>query len=291
MTRSLDGPLADLPDAGGGARAASGILGPSRGPELGDVIGRLPYRLALAGGWIDQPFASSRNPEPPGSMVVVSLKPSVRFMNRSGMATGTRATAASLWGDSLPAQASPMELVRKLYAAENEHLAEPSGSQDMCGIVFPGVSRLDYDASVEGGWFPSHVESTCDPDIARWLERVVHLIPVAPRPPAYGPLGVKRLEPDWIRRLGQSGKDCYSAIRRMDLVGLGRSMNECSSCWDALLPHTLTHPTIEIDLKALLAWYECRYDGAMYSGCGGGYLVVASADDVPGSFRIAVRTE
>ena len=29
------------------------------------VIGRIPYRLALAGGWIDQPFVSRHNPKPP----------------------------------------------------------------------------------------------------------------------------------------------------------------------------------------------------------------------------------
>lgn len=259
-------------------------------PELGDIIGRLPYRLALAGGWIDQPFVSARNPEPPGSMVVVSLEPSVRYMDRSGMATGTRAFAVSLWGDQLPATSSPLELVRELYAAENAGTAEPSGSQDMCGLIVPGVSRLDYDASIEGGWFPGHIESTCDPGIARWLERVLHLIPVSPRPPGYGPLGVKRLDAEWIRRLGQSGKDCYDAIVRQDLAALGASMNECSRCWDAVLPHTLEHSTIGIDLKGLLAAYEARYDGAMYSGCGGGYLVVASEEDVPGSSRVSVRT-
>jgi len=262
----------------------------SLSPALGDVIGRLPYRLALAGGWIDQPFVSRADPEPPGSMVVVSLEPSVRYMSRSGMATGTRLRASSLWGDSLPVCASRMELVRELYAAENQGSAEPSGSQDMCGIIFPGVSRLDYDASVEGGRFPSHVESTCDPAIASWLERVLHLVPVAPRPPGYGPLGVKRLDPDWVRRLGRSGKDCFDAIIGRDLAGLGASMNECSRCWDAILPHTLAHPTIDLDLKALLAAYQSRYGGAMYSGCGGGYLVVAAEGEVPGSFHISVRT-
>ena len=74
------------------ARKAARLAGPwsrtDRMPELGDVIGRLPYRLALAGGWIDQPFLSASNPDPPGSMVVVSLQPTVRYMNRSGMATG-----------------------------------------------------------------------------------------------------------------------------------------------------------------------------------------------------------
>jgi hypothetical protein len=29
--------------------------------------------MALAGGWIDEPFVSRHNPEPPGFMVVVSL--------------------------------------------------------------------------------------------------------------------------------------------------------------------------------------------------------------------------
>ena len=31
-----------------------------------DPIGAIPYRLALAGGWIDQPFMSRHNPEPFG---------------------------------------------------------------------------------------------------------------------------------------------------------------------------------------------------------------------------------
>ena len=39
------------------------------------LIGNIPHRLALAGGWIDQPFVSRLNPAPPGSMVVVSLEP------------------------------------------------------------------------------------------------------------------------------------------------------------------------------------------------------------------------
>ena len=72
--------------------------------------------MALAGGWIDQPFVSQANPEPPGSMVVVSLEPTGRFMDRCGMATGTRNVAQELWGDALPDRRSPRELVRELYA-------------------------------------------------------------------------------------------------------------------------------------------------------------------------------
>jgi hypothetical protein len=45
-----------------------------------------------------------------------------------------------------------------------------------------------------------------------------------------------------------------------------------------------------MDLPALLQHYQACYAGAMFSGCGGGYLTVISEKDVPGSFRISVRT-
>jgi len=64
-----------------------------------DVIGEIPYRLALAGGWIDQPFVSQHNPATPGSMVVVGVEPTCRFMDRAGLATGTRRVALRLWNN------------------------------------------------------------------------------------------------------------------------------------------------------------------------------------------------
>ncbi|HEY3282550.1 MAG TPA: hypothetical protein VGN26_09775 [Armatimonadota bacterium] len=257
--------------------------------DLSSVIGRIPYRMALAGGWIDQPFVSRLNPEPPGSMVVVSLEPEVRYMERCGMATGTRKVALELWGGTLPDR-EPAELTRELYAAENEGLPEPSGSQDMIGLIYPGVSRLDYDADVEGGYFPAHIESCRDQEVARWVEDVFHLIPVNQRPAGYNPLGMKNLDPEWVGRLGSTGKRCYQAILGRDVSGLGASMNQCMECWEALLPQTVRHPTLTLDLVALLRHYQNRYPGAMYSGCGGGYLLVVAEEPVPGSFRVKVRT-
>jgi hypothetical protein len=257
-------------------------------PEITDVIGLIPYRMAFAGGWIDQPFLSKLNPNLPGSMVVVSLQPTMRFMELSGMGTSTRKVAMNLWGGSLPDR-EPAELVRELYAAENDGKIEPSGSQDMAGIIYPGVSRLDYDYSYEGGYFPVHVESCIDPQIASWLEEVIYMIPVAQRPPQYSPLGEKNLDPDWIGRLGRSGKDCFNAILACDINALGASMNLCMTCWEKILPHTVRHPSITFDLMTLLGYYKDRYAGAMYSGCGGGYLYVASAEPVPGAFQVKVR--
>ncbi len=221
-------------------------------------------------------------------MVVVSIQPEFRPMDRAGLATGTRRVAMRLWRGRLPRRA-PASLVRELYAAENSGKTQPSGSQDMIGLVYPGISRLDYDFAANSGVFPAHIESLLSPSVARWLERHLQVLPVAPRPEGYDPLGEQRLEPRWITRLGQTGKDCFEAIRGKDLQALGASMNACMRCWEAILPATVRHPTLTVDLLALLRAYQRRYAGAMYSGCGGGYLLVAADDAVPGSFQVRVR--
>jgi hypothetical protein len=252
------------------------------------LLGPIPNRLQLAGGWIDQPFVSRHNPQPPGSMVVVQIEPHFRPMDRSGIASGTRAIAHKLWRGKLPNRPRA-ELVRELYNAENQGKAEPSGSQDMIGLIYPGINRLDYDFAVHGGVFPVRIQSLNDGRTARWLDKVLHLLPVEPRPEGYSPLGRKHLDPKWVARLGQSGRDCFEAIRHRDVLALGRSFNLNMKCWETLLPQVVRHPLIKVDLLALLKAYQRRYPGAMYSGCGGGYLLVAAEEPVPGAFHVNVR--
>ncbi len=255
--------------------------------NIGSIIGNIPYRMAFAGGWIDQPFISAHNPSPPGSMVVVSLEPTFHFMPKCGMGTSTREVAMKIWQGALPDE-DPQILMRELYHAENIERIEPSGSQDMAGIVFPGVNRLDYDANFEDGYFPVHVESNNDPDVAHWVESVIYCLPVNQRPDGYNPLAAKNLDPAWIKRLGQSGKDCYQSIMEQDASMLGNSMNESMRCWEVILPHTVRYSTT-INLLKISEYYQSRYCGAMYSGCGGGYLYVVSEEPVPGAFKVRVR--
>jgi hypothetical protein len=256
--------------------------------SITEILGKIPYRLALAGGWIDQPFVSRHNPTSPGSMVVVNVEPTFRFMDRSGICGSTREVARRIWNDRLPNR-NPADLVRELYDAENRGKKNPSGSQDMIGLIYPGINRLNYVIAMHGGVFPVHIESLNSQRVVRWLERVLHILPVAPRPDGYTPLGKKNFNPKWIARLGQTGADCFDAIRRMNVAALGKSFNECMKCWEAVLPGTVRHRTLKIDLVGLLKFYQTRYPGAMYSGCGGGYLLVVSESPVPGSFQIKIR--
>lgn len=256
--------------------------------DITDILGKVQYRIALAGGWIDQPFMSKLNPSPPGSMVVAAVVPQFRWMDRAGICGSTRSIALELWGGDVPDE-DPEKLVRILYDIENKDKPEPSGSQDMIGIVYPGISRLDYDYEHEGGYFTKHVESCNAPDIAEWLGSNLYVLPVNTRPDGYNPLGRKNLTPEWAGRLNQSGKDCFDAIVSKDLKALGQSMNDCMKAWHTLLPDIFEHHTLHIDLLELLGFYQSKYAGAMYSGCGGGYLFVASDESVPGGFQVKIK--
>jgi hypothetical protein len=239
---------------------------PKASARITEVIGAIPFRMALAGGWIDQPFVSQFNPSPPGAMVVVSLEPVFNFMDRAGIATSTRRVALEIWNGRLPDR-EPAELVRELYWAENRNRQNPSGSQDMAGIVYPGISRLEYDFGVEGGIFPARVESCNDPDTVAWLEQTLYILPVYPRPDGYDPLIVRNLVPEWVARLGRTGHECFAAILDRDAAALGAAMTATMDCWKVLLPGNFEHPALTMD------------------------LYVVSDEPVPGGFHPKIRAQ
>jgi len=55
---------------------------------------KIPFRLDLAGGWLDQPFVSKHYP---GSVITISIEPEHDFNNRSGMSSSTRNMAMEIW--------------------------------------------------------------------------------------------------------------------------------------------------------------------------------------------------
>ena len=102
---------------------------------------RFPYRLCLAGGWIDQPWVSKIHP---GSVVVAQIWPTMDFNDRSGLATSSRNVAIKLWGDRYP-DGDHEENARLLFGAENPPGKKYiSGSQDHIGLLYPGINRLYY---------------------------------------------------------------------------------------------------------------------------------------------------
>ena len=235
----------------------------------------MPYRLCLAGGWSDQPWVSARAP---GSVVVVQIEaPDAPYMRRSGLATSTRQTATKLWG-VLPTTDRDAT-ARALFACENPPGCKYiSGSQDAIGLVYPGASRLDY----IGEYWPVRMEHNTSAEVARWLERVLHLVPFKPRPEGYDPLIQQRVTPKVASDLGNAGRLAWAAILNQNVDGLAVAMNETTAAWRAMLPLSIS-PEME-EFRGLYS----EFGGSGFTGCGGGYLMVVCDRDVPGSKAIRV---
>lgn len=239
------------------------------------AAGDLPYRICMAGGWMDQPWVSKYHP---GSVVVVNIHPTRAFNLRSGMATSTR----NLWlrlKDYNLFPDDPVELARLLFGYENPPGTKyVSGSQDHLGLTLPGASRLYY----HGEFWPDRIESTTDDEVCDWLEQSICLVPMYERPPGYDPLAVQNINRDSVARLGKAGDLCWEAILAKDIRRLGQALTETHRAWGELLPLTTSD-----DIEAEMAKYPCY--GRITSGAGGGYLVLITDEDVPGGFRIKVR--
>jgi cytidyltransferase-like protein len=237
---------------------------------------RFPFRVCLAGGWIDQPWVSKIHP---GAVVVAQLWPTIDFNDRSGMATSSRKVAIEIWGDKYP-PGDPIRNAKLLFGAENPPGSKYiSGSQDHLGLLAPGINRLFYD----GGFWPSQISSCIEPDICDWLSNVMYMVPLEPRPLGYDPLLNKNLKKDYIKILGEAGEKCWQGILAKDIYKFGAGISETFEMWKKILPYTVPDYVVE-EMKKY-----CDYPGAITSGSGGGYIVVASENPVEGAIKVKVR--
>ncbi|MGA9118575.1 MAG: adenylyltransferase/cytidyltransferase family protein [Bacteroidota bacterium] len=238
---------------------------------------QFPYRICIAGGWMDQPWVSEIHP---GSVVVAQLLPTMEFHDRSGMATSSRRVAFEVWGNSLP-QGNPLVNAKLLFGAENPPGSQYiSGSQDHIGLLNPGISRLYYD----GKYWPSRIDSTRDKNLCEWLSSIIHLIPLEPRPTGYDPLLEKHLTGDIVRELGCAGEQCWTSILQRDAAGVGTSMTRTLLAWKKMLPYTVPDDV----MKEMETKFFPFTLGATLSGSGGGYAVVVSEKEIAGSLKIKI---
>jgi len=239
---------------------------------------RFPYRLCLAGGWIDQPWVSKVSP---GSVVVAQLWPTLDFDNRSGLATSSREVGIKLWGNRYP-EGDPVENAKLLFGAENPPGKEYiSGSQDHLGLLLPGINRLWY----EGGYWPEKIDSTSDKGTCEWLSEVLWMVKLNPRPAGYDPLKEMHLEKNFVKELGDAGTLCWEGVKNKDIRSLGRGMTETYLAWKKILPMTVPDDI----LKEMETKYFPFYPGAITSGSGGGYVIIASEKEIEGAIKIKIR--
>ena len=248
------------PDAGLEARSTTSLRK--------NVSSHLPYRIDLAGTWIDQPYVSEHGG---GWALTVSIEPTVEFMERGGMSTSTRNAAKKIWPYELPNYNEEM-LARLLFCFENdpENEGHISGAQDAIGICMSGLTRHYYD----GHYWPQRIESCHDEAILSWLEDHLVLVPMFPRRPGCSVVEGKDITPAKVRNLTEAASRAWDAIMARDLGAFARAFADSFDAQVAMFP-AMMQPGVQeyIDRYAgrALAW-------KMLGAGGGGHLALVLPD-------------
>jgi cytidyltransferase-like protein len=242
------------------------------------TVQQMPYRIDLAGGWLDQPFVSRHHP---GSVITVSLEPTVEFNERSGMATSTRRTAIKLWGNKMPVDRFD-KVAWMLFCCDNPPgKKEISGAQDSIGLVFPGLARSEY----AGDYWPGHIEHMMDEETLRFVEQHLFLLPLGPREEGFAVLENTNITPAGAQALAEATAACWSAILAHDVGGFGDSVRASFEAQIAMFPNMVTP-----GVRELIAAHATNAIGWKLSGAGGGgYVIFVAEQPLAESMRVVVR--
>ena len=238
----------------------------------------IPYRLDIAGGWLDQPFVSKHFP---GPVITISIEPTIDFNNRSGMSSSTRKKAIEIWGYRLPDE-DPEKLARILFSFENPPgKKEISGSQDSIGIVFPGMNKANY----AGEYWPESIESCNDKDILDWLEHRLHFLPLTPRKDGFDVLSDTVINETNAKALADAAINTWNSVLQKNTLSFGKSFKASFAAQVAMFPHMINDEVLETIEKYKNVAFGWKLSGAG----GGGYLVLVSEKEIAGTFRIKIR--
>lgn len=252
---------------------------PIRSTTMVRKVKPMPYRIDLAGTWIDQPYVSEHHP---GWAITASIEPVIEFNERSGMATSTRKKAIELWNNHLPPE-KPEKLAKLLFRYDNEPgTQEVSGSQDAIGITMPGINRFYYD---KGKYWPSRFESIEDPSILEWLENHLFMLTLWPRPDNYNVLKDTHINPENVRALSAASEKAWTGLQGMNLQVFADGFMESFSAQIRMFPGMMSARIEEVIRQykdSALAW---KLSGAG----GGGYLILVADKQIKNSFSIRIR--
>ncbi|HSR16949.1 MAG TPA: adenylyltransferase/cytidyltransferase family protein [Ignavibacteriaceae bacterium] len=239
---------------------------------------RIPYRIDLAGGWLDQPFVSTYYP---GPVLTISIEPTLEFNERSGMASSTRKKAIELWVNDIPGGDKELQ-AKILFSYENPPGTRIiAGSQDAIGIVIPGLNKLDYN----NNYWPSKITSVYDEGILLWLENHLYMITLEPREQTFNVLNEKFINRENAKKLSDAAENCWNSILKKDLTGFGNGFKESFEAQTLIFPRMLNP-----EIKNIIEKYKDRALGWKLSGAGGGgYLLLVSEKNIEGAMQIKIR--
>ena len=238
----------------------------------------LPYRIDLAGGWLDQPFISKIHP---GPVIGISIEPLTEFNTRGGMATSTRNKAKEVWRDNIP-NGNSEKLAKMLFCYENPPgTDEFSGSQDAINMIMPGLKKLYYN----NNYWPDYILSCNSEPILKWLEERLYLISVGSRKNGYNVFENKNISAHHVYNLSISSNACWESILNKDVLNFGKYMTESFNHQVAMFPNMIND-----EIKSIIDKYKNKALGWKISGAGGGgYVIFVSETPIENAIQIKIR--
>ncbi|MEK0423238.1 MAG: hypothetical protein RLZ95_1148 [Bacteroidota bacterium] len=238
----------------------------------------IPFRIDLAGGWLDQPYVNEVHP---GPVLTISIEPTVEFNNRSGMSSSTRNKAIELWKAQLP-EGDNVQIAKILFSYENPPGTKSvAGSQDALGIVLPGLNKLHY----QNSYWPHKIESVDTEDVLLWLEQHLYLIPLDPRNNEYDVLSNTNITQEGAKALSDAADECWESILKKDKVAFGKSFLASYNAQIAMFPNM-----VDENLLSTINELSKGTLGHKLSGAGGGgYLILVSDCPIANSIQIKIR--
>jgi len=244
--------------------------------------------------------------------------------DQAGLATSSRKHWRTLWNGKIPKYLEAGIAAKYLYGAENfghfgtyvgtmpewEKTSYSAGSQDHCGLLFPGISRLNY----TGAHWPSSIinlHDSSDPKqaaIFKWLEDVLYIIeiPFESRPGNYNSQRINYLtDPEvpqeekvkMVKDLADSSDRAWEGIVSMDADLLGQGLSGTMKAWEAALPYTVDpFQKDDVDKSKQLREFWTQYDrphtkGCSFSGAGGGFLMIVSEETIENAMKVQLNTD
>jgi cytidyltransferase-like protein len=238
----------------------------------------IPYRIDLAGGWIDQPYV---NKLAAGPVITICIEPDYEFNDRSGMSTSSRKKAIELWQTDIP-DGDREKLAKTLFCFENPPGTKYiSGSQDSLGIVMPGMNYLHYN----NDYWPEKIESCIDNEYLAWIEQHIWMVPLYPRAASYDVLANTSIDKIGAELLSEAANKCWNAILSKDAVKTGKAITESFEAQIRMFPNMVNEDIMEqinLNKNEALGW---KVSGAG----GGGYLIFFSKTPVKNAIQIRIR--
>lgn len=239
---------------------------------------RIPYRVELCGGWMDQPLLNKLFP---GSVITISIEPDFEFNDRSGMATSSRKNAIALWQTSIPA-GDPEQLAHTLFCVDNppgtEHI---SGAQDQLGLLMPGLNKIHFD----NGFWPVSIEPVLDEEILRFVEDHLWLVQLPPRNADYDVYAETHITPDDVKDLAAAADGAWQSILKNDVRAWGAYTRQCFEAQLRMFPRMMT-PEVQ---EEIARQQDAAYGWKMTGAGGGGYLILISDREIPNALKIRIR--